>query len=264
VRTILAAMAFLTRIPVGGAADAPASLGAAAFGLVGAGIGLLGAIPLLLVGGPAPLLAAVLAIALVALVSGGLHLDGLADTADALAAHGGERAERARRDPAIGAAGAVAVVIVLLLEVAGLAQVVAEGGAGALDGAVAAAVVLVVAAGWGRAVAVGLAVFARPPAGSAGLGAGFAAAIRPPDELLAAAVPIAIWVVASVIAGSAALAAGMGAGLAAGALLAAGVVRARGSLDGDALGAAVELAEAAVIAAGAIALSLACPAAGRG
>ena len=66
---------------------------------------------------------AVFAIAILALSTGALHLDGLADTADALAASDPTTAERARRDPAVGAAGAAAVVLVLMLDAAALAVV---------------------------------------------------------------------------------------------------------------------------------------------
>jgi adenosylcobinamide-GDP ribazoletransferase len=62
----------------------------------------------------------VLLVALLALITGGLHLDGLADLFDAL---GGGRGERARmlelmRDPRIGAHGATALVLVLFAKCA--------------------------------------------------------------------------------------------------------------------------------------------------
>ena len=89
-RTMLAATGFLTRLPVrpqGGLA------GAAAFALVGAGIGLVASLPVLVVGAPAPLLGAALAVGLIAVASGGLHLDGVADTIDALGAPNSDRAD---------------------------------------------------------------------------------------------------------------------------------------------------------------------------
>ena len=99
---VRAAAGFLTRLPVGGVSD---RVGAAAFGVVGAGIGLLAAVPLVLLGRPVPLVAAVLAVSVIVLVTGAVHIDGLADTADALAAPSADAAERARNDPRLGSGG---------------------------------------------------------------------------------------------------------------------------------------------------------------
>src|SRR5688500_7621088 len=78
-----AALAFLTRVPVR-AVDS--RTGAAAFGLIGALMGVAACWPMVVFGPSLALVAAVLCVATLALVSGALHLDGLADTADALAA----------------------------------------------------------------------------------------------------------------------------------------------------------------------------------
>ena len=78
--------------------------------------------PFVLLGPSEPLLAAIAAIAVMALASGALHLDGLADTADALLAPDRARAEQARKDPAIGPGGAVALVLVLAAQVAALVE----------------------------------------------------------------------------------------------------------------------------------------------
>jgi adenosylcobinamide-GDP ribazoletransferase len=240
---VLAALAFLTRLPVRGSATAaaPAALGAAAFGLVGAGLGLVASLPLVVPGPAAPWVAGLLAVAVLAVGSGALHLDGLADTADALVAHGADRAERARRDPAIGAAGAVALVLVLGLEVAAVAQLLILRGDGTP------LLTLVIAAAWGRAVAVGTTVAGRSAVAPGGLAAGFARGVRSADVVLAAAVPLALFVVAAAVTRSPLVVVGLGAGMGLGPLLAAGVVRARGSLDGDGLGAGIELAEAAIL-----------------
>ena len=61
-------------------------------------------------------------------MSGGLHLDGLADTADALMAPDRMRAEAARKDPGVGSGGVVALVLVLAAQVAGLVSVMTIGG----------------------------------------------------------------------------------------------------------------------------------------
>jgi adenosylcobinamide-GDP ribazoletransferase len=69
-----------------------------------------------------PLLGAVAAVALLAALSGALHLDGLADAADGLL--GGDTPERRldiMRDPRVGSFGVVAVCLVILGDVAALA-----------------------------------------------------------------------------------------------------------------------------------------------
>src|SRR5262245_48108304 len=120
-RPLPAAVAFLTRIPVGGASFDPRT-GAALFPVVGAGVGAA-------VGGTAyglarivpPLVAAGAALAVGALLTGALHLDGLADTADALGTRSREAALAIMRDHAIGSYGAVALVLDLLVKAAALA-----------------------------------------------------------------------------------------------------------------------------------------------
>ncbi len=63
--------------------------------------------------------AAVLALAAMVAITGGLHEDGLADTADALGAHGDrERGLAIMRDPRIGSYGTLAVVLALLARLA--------------------------------------------------------------------------------------------------------------------------------------------------
>ena len=114
-----AAIAMLTRLPVG--ASAEIGTGAAAFPLVGAAIGAAAAVPILALPARDALIAAALSVVVLVVVSGALHLDGLADSADFLAAPDPAGAERARLDPRVGAAGAAAIVLVLILDVACLA-----------------------------------------------------------------------------------------------------------------------------------------------
>lgn len=109
-RTMLATVALEVRCAVAllvRLRAAPAAVdrtGSAWFGLVGAVLGALaGSVTLAL--GERALLAAALALVVLAVASGALHLGGLADTADAFPAPDSPNAERARRDPAIGAAG---------------------------------------------------------------------------------------------------------------------------------------------------------------
>lgn len=67
------------------------------------------------------LLPAALAIATIAAVTGALHLDGLADSADALGVRGDAAAARAAmKAPGVGAFGAVALILVLLVDVAAI------------------------------------------------------------------------------------------------------------------------------------------------
>lgn len=119
-RATRAAIAFLTRVPVGEVpvTDEESLWAPAYFPLVGAGLGCATALvhvssfPL----GAGP--AAVLAVAAGLLMTGAFHEDGLADTADAL---GGSLRDRARlleilKDSRIGAFGAVALIISLALQ----------------------------------------------------------------------------------------------------------------------------------------------------
>lgn len=70
----------------------------------------------------APLLASVLAVVVLAVLTRGLHLDGLADTVDGLASHRPpEQALAVMKDGPVGALGAATLVLVLLTEVLALA-----------------------------------------------------------------------------------------------------------------------------------------------
>jgi len=140
-RPLRAAFAFLTRLPVGGGsgrdpvAGHPASEAVTAddlarsviffpvvglvLGLVVAGVGWLHVVGIL----PASIAAALVVVAL-ALLTGGLHLDGVADLFDGLAGGRGERERTLRimRDSRVGAAGALALVLVVSLKLAALRE----------------------------------------------------------------------------------------------------------------------------------------------
>lgn len=128
IRGLPAAVAFLTRVPVG-RAGAQLRHAAAWFPLVGLGLGGAAAgLSWLASGQVAPFALAALAVGLVALLSGGLHLDGLADSFDAL---GGGRGDRARqleimRDPRSGPHGVAALALTQLAAVGGLATLVGD------------------------------------------------------------------------------------------------------------------------------------------
>jgi len=78
-------------------------------------------------------LCAVVAVGVLAWLSRGLHLDGLADTIDGFASmRRGAEALAIMRDPHVGALGAAGLVLVLLLQVSALAVVVSQSGPGAV------------------------------------------------------------------------------------------------------------------------------------
>lgn len=233
IETLRAATGLLTRWPITVRDD---STGAKAFAIVGAAIGVLGAIVLVVVGSAEPTLGAVLAIGTIALASGGLHLDGMADTADALAAPDPDRAEVARRDPSAGSAGVVALIVVIGGQIAALASLAADPG-----GPLVAAAACVASATAARTVPVVGGYLLRRHARPTGFGAWFTGRLRAADAILALAT----------LAGVLAIGLGAGAPLAVvlapamaivlGTLVLAWIVARRGRLDGDALGAAVEL-----------------------
>ncbi|MGW7101466.1 adenosylcobinamide-GDP ribazoletransferase [Streptomyces sp. NPDC054838] len=100
--------------------------------VVGALAAAAGALLLLLGGGP--LLAAAVTVAVPAALTRGLHLDGLADTADGLgSAKPAEDALRIMKQSDIGPFGVISLLFVLLIQVAALADAYADGwGRGAL------------------------------------------------------------------------------------------------------------------------------------
>ena len=125
-RPFLLALGFLTRVPTPLIMPEGREMGRAMawFPLVG----LLLAVPLLGLGhllsaGLSPLLTAAIVVAALAGITGGLHLDGVADCFDALGVFGDQDKRLAvMKDPRIGALGAVGLVMVLLLKVAALAE----------------------------------------------------------------------------------------------------------------------------------------------
>jgi len=149
VRAGLAAIAFLTRVPVGRlvALDArDVARGAVLFPIVGAAVGASeGLLADLAVPALPALLAGALAVGLAALVTGAMHLDALADTLDALGGTTRERALEIMRDHAIGAFGAVGLVLVCVVDASALGALAAENEAwlaGLLAGAAGRAAIL--------------------------------------------------------------------------------------------------------------------------
>jgi adenosylcobinamide-GDP ribazoletransferase len=236
-RALLAALTFLTRIPLGRTVvldgDDVARAGPA-FPLVGAGIGAaVGGIAATLAHPLSPLVAVVLALAAGTVLTGALHLDALADAADALGARSRERALEIMRDHAIGAYGAAAIALDLLIKAATLSVLVDR--ADVLRFAVAAGAL-------SRLTPVLLAAwlpYARP-----GGGAG-ASLTRGGRRRAAVAALVALAIAVAVAGLDGAIVSACGAAVAV--LLARAFYLWLGGVTGDALGAAVELTEAAVL-----------------
>ncbi|MBT2470081.1 adenosylcobinamide-GDP ribazoletransferase, partial [Streptomyces sp. ISL-66] len=154
--------------------DRPAArTGMACAPLAGLVVGLLAAVPgvLLLLSGGGPLLAAAVTVAVPAALTRALHLDGLADTADALgSAKPADAALRIMKQSDIGPFGVVALALVLLIQVAALADVYADswvrGGFATVLAAVAARLAMTLASRDGV-----------PPARPEGLGAAVAGVV---------------------------------------------------------------------------------------
>lgn len=203
------------------------------------------------------LLAAVITVVVLQALVGAMHLDGLADTLDGLAALGSRKDARDKgraleimRQPDIGAAGVVAIVCVLLAQVAALASA---------QDARSLFVLALLGPMVGRLVVLVASRRGVPAAREGGFGALFAGVTHP----TAAAVHV---VVVAVVAG------GMGwwvAGPAAGAGLTISLlvtvscsawwtrrlVRVLGGITGDVFGALVELSTALMVVAGALVLA---------
>ncbi len=232
------ALGFLTTLPARPVPYVPGGLGRAAAWFPVAGL-LIGVLLLLVQAAAArlfgPAVAAVLVVAAWAALTGGLHLDGLADCCDGLLVSAPrERRLEIMRDPRVGSFAVTGLVLVLLLKAAALFSL-GVGSTGALG--------LLLAPVWARWW---ILLAARwPPARADGLGSSFATALTPrllgyaialPLVLLGIAVPFD-WrsLVAVVLSG----------------LTCLGVLRlaqARiGGVTGDVFGAVVELAEVVLL-----------------
>ena len=233
VESFVAALGFLTRVPVR-AAD-PAR-GAALFPVIGAGVGAVtGGIAYGLAQVLPALAAAGIALAGGALLTGALHLDGLADTADALGTRTRDRALEIMRDHATGAYGTTAIALDLLVKASAL-SVLAGGRA---------VIVYAIAAGaLSRGVPVLLALALRSVRGD---GAGAAFRVEPTAALLAALISIGIAFASGVRHGAVLVIVAACVAL----ILAGWYRRWLGGGTGDTLGAATELTETAVLVAAA-------------
>ncbi|MGH7698251.1 MAG: adenosylcobinamide-GDP ribazoletransferase, partial [Candidatus Dormibacteria bacterium] len=127
-RSLRSAVAFLTVLPVGLPGGEQAErLGRAYFPAVGALVGLAaGCVFMVASKLTSPLPAALVAVATGALLTGGLHLDGLADFADGMfGGHDPERRLEIMHDPRVGSFAVVALTLVLVGDVAALSVMTA-------------------------------------------------------------------------------------------------------------------------------------------
>ncbi len=226
----LAAVGFLTRVPVHLRLDArDVARGVPFFPVVGAAVGFVaGGVAVLLYPHVPALAAAGVALGVELVLTGGMHADALADTADAAGAPTRERALAIMRDPRIGSFGAAALVVDLLVRAAAIA---------ALLEADSALMALVAAGALSRAAALPLA--AGLPYARAESGPGSVLSGR--TSWAAATAGIAAGVALSLAAGVDGMVAAGAAGLVA-ACMAAVFLRWLGGVTGDSLGATTELA----------------------
>ena len=233
----VAALQFLSIIPVRLPARVPAATfpnAVAWFPLVGALLGvLIATADALLEGLLPPTVVSGLDIALLALVTGGLHLDGLADAADGLVGNlPRERRLDVMRDGGIGAFGAATLALTLLVEYSALVALPA--------GMRFAAIVVVVAVSrWAMSVM----LWSFPYARVSGSGSAFRSGLRASHLTAAAALALVIagvgasWVGVVVFGVSAVVAL----------LIGSLAVRRIGGCTGDVYGAGGELTFAAAL-----------------
>ncbi|WP_221177257.1 adenosylcobinamide-GDP ribazoletransferase [Nocardioides marmoriginsengisoli] len=249
-RAVVAAFSFLTVLPFGRlvALDGKdVARGSVLFPLVGGAIGALtGGAAWILGDHLPPMLAAVLAVAIGAAVTGALHLDGLADCADGFGARTPEDRLRVMRDHTNGTYGGTALLLDLLIRVAALS---------ALAGSKEALWISVAAGALSRAA--GPVLAARLPYAADRPGAGEALNANPSFVRAIAAVFLAL-VILSLSLWAAGLNGSDGPAGFTPALIAAVVVvllvgwtakRRLGGVTGDVMGACSELVELAVLVA---------------
>jgi adenosylcobinamide-GDP ribazoletransferase len=232
------AVSFLTRLPVRGRGDVERAKAVLWFPVVGAGIGI--GIASMYVGFSLILprtIAAILAAAGGAFLTGALHEDGLADVADAFG--GGLTTERRLeilRDPRLGTYGVLAIMVAVLVRVGSIASM----------NPWSAAVLLPVAHSLSRGTAAVL-MHRSPPARSSGLGATYGAASTRRGAswtvgiaLAIAAAAIGVWAIPAVLL---CIATAVGFGVMA--------HRKIGGITGDVLGATQQVSELAILLLGA-------------
>ena len=177
-----------------------------------------------------PLVTAIVTLVVWVVLSGGLHLDGLADCCDGLFVSAPrERRLEIMKDPHIGAFGVIGLILVLFLKAAALSSLAPVSSPGVLLAATLARWCILPA---------GLLPLARP----SGMGADFAVGFRRSFTVWGAIVPLSIAIalgLRGVLSGFA----GMGA-----AALVLGLAKSRiGGVTGDVFGMVVEIVEVVVL-----------------
>lgn len=238
-RDLLSAFALLTRLPLPNH-QGSAAASAWAWPVVGAVLGALGAAlaSAALWLGVTPGVTAVLVLALAAMLTGGLHEDGLSDTADGL--YGGwtrERRLEIMKDSRVGSYGVLALVLVTLARWSALTALLVYGGPA--NGFWAA----LVATGAVSRVPMVLMMALLPNARGEGLSH---ATGRPSQATALAALGTAVAIVGLAVGWAALpmLASAVGMGV----LLSVTALRRIGGQTGDVLGASQQLAETACLA----------------
>jgi adenosylcobinamide-GDP ribazoletransferase len=177
-----------------------------------------------------PLLGGMISLIVWVVLTGGLHLDGLADCCDGLLASTSvERRLEIMKDPHVGAFGVIGLIMVLFLRGASLASLTADSGFGIL-----------LAASFARwcILPAGLLPLAR----SSGMGADFALGFRRSFIIWGAVLPLGIAILLG-IRGISSILAGLGA-----ATLVLWLAKSRiGGVTGDVFGMLVEIVEVVVL-----------------
>ncbi|CAI8450512.1 MAG: Adenosylcobinamide-GDP ribazoletransferase [SAR116 cluster bacterium MED-G04] len=255
-RDILAAAMLLTRIPVkwpvkwpvkfhdghvegegSDEAEPDTARSYWAFGLIGLGVSAIPAmLAAVLIGAGVPALAAAAVImALIALLTGGMHQDGLADVADSLGGRDPEHRLTIMRDSAIGSFGTIGLITVSVMTLASIADLASHSVEMMVGGVITAATL-------SRAMMAIQRVLNDPPTSQ-----GLAHLTGRPSAAVAAIATLTSLVIAIVFSGFGpaflVLAVGAVITLALGRFLQAWV----GGVNGDGLGATQQLSEAAML-----------------
>jgi adenosylcobinamide-GDP ribazoletransferase len=187
---------------------------------------------------------AVLAVIVLAVVTSGLHLDGLSDTFDAVMSwRTRERKLEIMKDSRIGAMGAIALIVVLLLKTALLATA---------NSPTPVWLMLIFAPAVGRWLDL-YGIYFFPAAAEGGLGANYRKHTRSADFVFATLSVLLLIAAAALFTGDALLAARMSIALLLAFAVAAWIftrwTRSLGGLTGDTYGALCEIGEVVVLAA---------------